>query len=1107
MKTRIFSILFLVVLFSQICFAQLCSVLKDVRCGETHTLAVDDSNNLWACGSSANAYAMGLGYVGAVSTLQRVKGPNGNDYFKNVKSFDAGFMHSLVADSNGYCWAFGDDGSGQLGNGPNEGGSSVPIKVYGLNNDASGLQNIAKVSAGRSGLHSLAVDSYGYVYAWGLNSLGQCGNGNSQISTIPSPILVLSTGADPNFMYLGDEAFIVNVNGGMSHSLALVRFEDGGFIYEWGDNVYNYPHKVRGENGNGYLKNIIDIGTCDRSYAVDANGNVWSWTTGNYPEKVPGGDMGTTYLEHIRKVAVGFGFCLALDSNDNVWQWYTSGQPEKVLCGQMNTQSGYLEDIVALDGGYNDYRVAIDRFGRGWAWGADAEQYAGTGGVVSPDPMHPPIEMACADVSPPIYLTKTSEIQGDEPNCANPFTVDNYLIYDINYGNPITNPSDPNYFGTVYDVNIVDLLPLEVDFYSATGGGVYDANTHTVKWTIGELEPGDVNSLTITTKVNYYAHPGGQLQNFSEMTADKYYSDANDSVLICNWGGSTIYVDKDATSGYNNGTSWEDAYLDLRDAFTEAHSSGNEKNTIWVAAGTYKPVYDMNDPYYYNQSFEMIDGISIYGHFDGNETALNQRDFNDANNETILEGKIGQYYYDGVSDVVKATGVEDVVIDGFTIKGAYQGNPSSGIYLDDASVSVKNCGIGNNHAYGVCAVNYSHLTADNCTFTDSGSGIYSDSSELDVNYCTFDGGDTADYGLNIYNSSISNIVNSVIRNHTEQGICNSGTELTLENCEISQNEHDGLNSSGALTVNRCVFAYNGLYGILSSGGLAVIKNNLIYHNFYGIFVQDSNTGSIIRNNTIADNDYCGIYFSGETTPAVSNCIIWDNSTNLYGISDVNYCRLDSLSGINGTGNKINDPCFVDDTNDDYHITYDSNCINAGDPCGNYNGELDIDNQSRVMGKSGQCGRRVDIGADETFFPICWNCITQCHGDTTDCDGDVDTIDWPEFRDGFGTDYPQQEYLNHPCGDLDHDGTVGTIDWPEFRYWFGKESVPGDCGCGGTWPPDENKGMSSGGFDESFIEDVLKWLDEIAPSEKQETTWTKEEYLKFKENIENWLKEL
>jgi alpha-tubulin suppressor-like RCC1 family protein len=60
-KSRIVSIILSVVLFSQISFAQLCSVLKDARCGEYHTLAVDDNKNLWACGDGY--YAMGLGIV------------------------------------------------------------------------------------------------------------------------------------------------------------------------------------------------------------------------------------------------------------------------------------------------------------------------------------------------------------------------------------------------------------------------------------------------------------------------------------------------------------------------------------------------------------------------------------------------------------------------------------------------------------------------------------------------------------------------------------------------------------------------------------------------------------------------------------------------------------------------------------------------------------------------------------------------------------------------------------------------------------------------------------------------------------------------------------
>ena len=81
-------------------------------------------------------------------------------------------------------------------------------------------------------------------------------------------------------------------------------------------------------------------------------------------------------------------------------------------------------------------------------------------------------------------------------------------------------------------------------------------------------------------------------------------------------------------------------------------------------------------------------------------------------------------------------------------------------------------------------------------------------------------------------------------------------------------------------------------------------------------------------------------------------------------------------------------------------------------------------------------------------PPCWRYVTQCNGDV-DGDGDVDTVDWPVFRDSFGYAYPAAQY--QPCGDMDHDGDVDTVDWPSFRDNFGYPAAA-DCTPGGTWPP-------------------------------------------------------
>lgn len=75
-----------------------------------------------------------------------------------------------------------------------------------------------------------------------------------------------------------------------------------------------------------------------------------------------------------------------------------------------------------------------------------------------------------------------------------------------------------------------------------------------------------------------------------------------------------------------------------------------------------------------------------------------------------------------------------------------------------------------------------------------------------------------------------------------------------------------------------------------------------------------------------------------------------------------------------------------------------------------------------------------------WYPPCWDYATQCHGDS-DGDVDVDTVDWPFFRDGFGKSYPDGAY--QPCADYDRDGDIDTVDWPEFRDNFG--GVPAiDC---------------------------------------------------------------
>lgn len=96
-----------------------------------------------------------------------------------------------------------------------------------------------------------------------------------------------------------------------------------------------------------------------------------------------------------------------------------------------------------------------------------------------------------------------------------------------------------------------------------------------------------------------------------------------------------------------------------------------------------------------------------------------------------------------------------------------------------------------------------------------------------------------------------------------------------------------------------------------------------------------------------------------------------------------------------------------------------------------------------------CGlSEIQFLGESMAFPDCWNCPTQCHGDS-DCDTDIDYYDLTAFCESFGEQYPSDNY--NPCSDFNRDGMVNTQDWAPLRDNVGKFPV-GDCTPGGTWPP-------------------------------------------------------
>ncbi len=89
---------------------------------------------------------------------------------------------TCAALTNGTAWCFGNNQTGQLGDGSTQ-SSSTPVRVLNL----TGITRVAAASR-----MAYAVDAFGTMWAWGLNDFGQLGDGTTTDRLVPIAVPGLS---------------------------------------------------------------------------------------------------------------------------------------------------------------------------------------------------------------------------------------------------------------------------------------------------------------------------------------------------------------------------------------------------------------------------------------------------------------------------------------------------------------------------------------------------------------------------------------------------------------------------------------------------------------------------------------------------------------------------------------------------------------------------------------------------------------------------------------------------------------------------------------------------------------------------------------------------
>lgn len=328
--------------------------------GSYHTLALGEDGTVWAWGDNVS------GQLGDGTNVdQSLPTLIGTDMEWAAVAAKSDYTVALQTDGTLWTWGAG------LGDGTNE-SQNTPIQI-GEDTDWSAL------AAGRG--HAMVLKTDGTLWGWGLNSFGQLGDGTYDPGNAPIQI-----GVDTDW---------AAASAGGSHTVAL---KTDGTLWAWGENFSGQLGNGTFNKGNntpvqvGTDTDWVEVATGNyHTLALKADGSLWAWGSNLYGQL---GD-GTFTKENDKStpiqigtdidwavVATGENHSVALKIDGTLWAW---GDNWGGALGDGTTEDRYVPTQIGTDTDWvmaaagKSHTVALKSDGTVWAWGLNGLGQLGDG--------------------------------------------------------------------------------------------------------------------------------------------------------------------------------------------------------------------------------------------------------------------------------------------------------------------------------------------------------------------------------------------------------------------------------------------------------------------------------------------------------------------------------------------------------------------------------------------------------------------------------------------------------------------------------------------------------------------------------------------------------